>query len=69
MTLFPIHLQVMLLDMARQLAAATLESVMTLDVLLAYFCCSFLLCRGRRINQVNESETVLTRLEANSYMT
>lgn len=43
MTLFPIHLQVTLLDMDRQLVAATPESVMTLDMLLSRFCYRFLL--------------------------
>lgn len=43
MTLFPIHLQVMLLDMDRQLVAATPESVMALDMLLGCFCYCFLL--------------------------
>lgn len=66
MTLFPIHLQVMLLDMDRQLVAATPESVMTLS--LGCFCSCFLLST-RRINHVNESEPTRTRLEANPYMT
>lgn len=68
MTLFPIHLQVTLLDMDRQLVAATPESVMTLDMLLSRFCYRFLLSTWR-INHVNESEPMRTRLEANPYMT
>lgn len=38
MTLFPIHLQVLPLDMDHKLAAATPESVMTLDMVLGCFC-------------------------------
>lgn len=66
MTLFPIHLQVMLLDMDHQQVAATPESVMTPDTFLGRFC---YLLSTRRINHVNESKPVLTKLEASSYMT
>lgn len=60
----------MLLDMDHRPAAATPESIMTMDVALLCFCCCLLLSTGRKKNNhVNESESVLTSPETNSYMT